>query len=87
MGEVKDLQRIITELERKLGLESGTCLKLQMEKESLDDALTRLKLADSWDKRAYKSKIKGMGGIDIEAAYATGFSPKLVSFLLLNECF
>ena len=81
MGEIRGMQKIITELEKKLGLEFGTCLKLQMEKESLDDAFLRLKLADSWDKRAGKSKIKGIGGIDIEATYATGFAPKIVSFL------
>ena len=83
MGEIKELQKIIAELEKKLGLESGTCLKLQMEKETLDDEMARLKLADSWDKRAYKSNLKAIGGIDIEAAYATSFAPKIVSFPLI----
>lgn len=78
MGEIKELQKIISELEKKLGFQSGTCLRLQMEKESLDESLSRLKLADSWDKRTHKSNTKGLGGIDIEASYATSIAPKIV---------
>lgn len=52
-----------------------------MEKESVDEAFSRLKLADSWEKRGYKSSIKGFGGIDIEAAYASSFAPNTVSIV------
>lgn len=56
--EIKQLQNVIEQLEKKLGFEAGTCLRLQMEKDALDEALARLKQADSWDKRSSKS-VKG----------------------------
>ena len=76
---MKEMQKVIDQLERKLGLESGSCLRLQMEKESLDEALSRLKLADSWDKRASKSNIRGFGDIDFEAGIATCYPSRRVS--------
>lgn len=52
LSEIKQLQRVIEQLEKKLGFEAGTCLRLQMEKYALDDALSRLKEAESWSKRS-----------------------------------
>lgn len=41
-----------------MGFEAGTCLRLQMEKDALDNALARLKSADSFS-RQFSKDIKG----------------------------
>ncbi len=78
---MKEMQKVIDQLEKKLGLESGSCLRLQMEKESLDEALSRLKMADSWDKRISKSQIRGIGDFDYEVDATAPLPLRLVSFI------
>ncbi len=72
------MQKIISQLEKRLDLESGSCLRLQMEKESLDEALSRLKLADSWDKRISRSNIKGIGDAEYESEITAALPLRLV---------
>eukprot|EP00794_Sanderia_malayensis_P005319 gene5319-5988_t len=79
LAEMKEMQTIIKELETKLELESGNCLRLQMEKESLDEALSRLKLADSWDKRISKSQLRSIGSAEIDIDATASLPLRLVS--------
>ena len=46
MAEIRQLTNIIHQLEKKLGVESGHYIRLQMEKESLRDKLDRVKGTD-----------------------------------------
>ena len=43
MAEIRQLTNIIHQLEKKLGVESGHYIRLQLEKDSLRDKLDRLK--------------------------------------------
>ena len=85
LSEIKKLQKIISQLERKLGLESGSCLRLQMEKESLDESLLRLKLADSWDKRLSKSNLRGIGDGGFDVALTENLPARLVRKRILQS--
>ena len=84
LAEMKQMQNVIEQLEKKLGMETGTCLRLQMEKESLDEALSRLKRADSWEKR-WKAGTSGRGIGEIELTDMT-LPPRLVSCLCIINC-
>ena len=52
MVEIRQLTNIIHQLEKKLGVESGHYIRLQMEKESLRDKLDRVKGTDTSGRRS-----------------------------------
>lgn len=57
MAEIRQLLNIIEQLEKKLGLEAGHSMRLQLEKDSLSDMLRKSSTFDAWDRMMSSGKI------------------------------
>ena len=56
MAEIRQLTNIIHQLEKKLGVESGHYIRLQLEKDNLRDKLDRIKSSEMSGRRSPSPK-------------------------------